>query len=128
MVIFTAGGLTFYKLVRMTIIGQIDTSLVTERKIIDDSIPDFTTVFGHQIEVAVYENRFNPSQKIQDTVIANPLGDASAEYRLLVAKDNMEDGRGVTGSAFINRWKIPISLSRTFSWSFAWCLSHCHLS
>jgi signal transduction histidine kinase len=100
MVIFTAGGLTFYKLVRMTIIGQIDTSLVTERKIIEeqilyyDSIPDFTTVFGHQIEVAVYENRFNPSQKIQDTVIANPLGDASAEYRLLVAKDNMEDGRG----------------------------------
>jgi len=100
MVIFTAGGLAFYKLVRMTIIRQIDMSLLMEEEIIEeqilyyDSIPDFTTIFGHQIEVTVYDKRLNPSQKIQDTVITGQDNETSTEYRYLVVKGNMEDGRG----------------------------------
>jgi signal transduction histidine kinase len=101
MVIFIGGGLVFYKLVRHTIIRQIDTSLVTERKIIEeqilyyDSIPDFTTVFGHQIEVSVYDYKVSPSQRVQDTVITSRSDDGTeTEYRHLVAKGNMEDGRG----------------------------------
>jgi signal transduction histidine kinase len=100
MVIFTAGGLTFYQLVRMTIIRQIDMGMLTEEEIIEeqilyyDSIPDFTTIFGHQIEVTVYENPVKPVQKIQDTVITDPENTTSTEYRHLVTKGNMEDGRG----------------------------------
>jgi signal transduction histidine kinase len=100
MAIFTAGGLSFYKIVKVTIIRQVDTSLLTEKKIIEeqilyyDSIPDFTTIFGHQIEVTVFDVPVRSSQRIQDTVITNPQNETSAEYRHLVEKGNMEDGRG----------------------------------
>ncbi len=75
-------------------------SMLTEEEIIEeqilyyDSIPDFTTIFGHQIEVTVYDGLVSPAQKIQDTVISNAEDDISTEYRHLVVKGNMEDGRG----------------------------------
>jgi signal transduction histidine kinase len=100
MLIFTIGGLTFYKIVKVTIIRQVDTSLLTEKKIIEeqilyyDSIPDFTTIFGHQIEVAVFDIPVRPSQNIRDTVITNPDNETSTEYRHLIEKGNMDDGRG----------------------------------
>jgi signal transduction histidine kinase len=100
MVLFTAGGLAFYQIVRMTIIRQIDLSLLTEEEIIEeqilyyDSIPDFTTIFGHQIEVTVYESPINTAQKIQDTTIVNPENATATEYRHLVIRGNMEDNRG----------------------------------
>jgi signal transduction histidine kinase len=100
MVIFTAGGISFYKLVRLTIIRQIDTSLITDSKIIEEQmryynrIPDFTSVFGHQIEVTLYDLRISPSQNISDTVIISQEDDSSAEYRHLLVKGNMKDGRG----------------------------------
>jgi signal transduction histidine kinase len=100
MAIFTAGGLAFYQIVKVTIIRQVDMSLLTEKKIIEeqilyyDSIPDFTTIFGHQIEVTIFDIPVRSSQKIQDTVISDPENHASFEYRHLVEKGNMEDGRG----------------------------------
>lgn len=100
MTIFTAGGLAFYQIVKVTILRQVDMSLLTEKKIIEeqilyyDSIPDFTTIFGHQIEVTIFDLPVRSSQKIQDTVISDPENQASFEYRHLVEKGNMEDGRG----------------------------------
>lgn len=100
MVIFTAGGLTFYWLVRHTIVRQIDLSMLTEAEIIQeqilfyDSIPDFNNIFGYQISVNVYDKAVNPAQKIQDTVITDPQTETSSGYRHLVVAGNMEDKKG----------------------------------
>lgn len=100
MVIFAAGGLTFYLLVRMTIIRQIDQSMLAEAEIIQeqilyyDSIPDFTTIFGYQISVTVYESRINPAQKIQDTLIADTENATETRYRHLMLKGNLADNHG----------------------------------
>jgi signal transduction histidine kinase len=99
MVIFTAGGLTFYWLVRLTIVRQIDLSMLTEAEIIKDqilfydSIPDFNNIFGYQISVTVYEKPVTPGQKIQDTVITDPQTGTSSGYRHLVMNGNMEDNK-----------------------------------
>jgi signal transduction histidine kinase len=106
MVIFTAGGLTFYQLVRMTIIRQIDTSMLAEAEIIQeqilyyDSIPDFTTIFGYQIAVTVYESQVKATQKIQDTVITDPDNSTGITYRHLMIKGNLEDKHGYLISIF----------------------------
>jgi signal transduction histidine kinase len=100
MVIFTAGGLSFYQLVRMTIIRQIDMSMLTEAEIIQDqilfydSIPDFNYIFGYQISVTIYEKAVTPGQNIQDTVITDPETGTGSGYRHLVVKGNMEDKKG----------------------------------
>lgn len=100
MVIFTAGGFTFYQLVRLTIIRQIDLSMLTEAEIIQeqilfyDSIPDFNNIFGYQISVNVYEKPMNPDQKLQDTVISDPSSGTSASYRHLTVTGNLEDNKG----------------------------------
>ena len=94
-VIFSTGGIVFYRLVRSIIIDQIDTSLLTEKEIIEeqilhfDSVPDFTTVFGHQIEVTVYDYKVEPSQKIVDTLITDTENKVSTEYRQLLATSVM---------------------------------------
>ncbi len=100
MVVFSAGGISFYELVRITIIRQIDTDLVTDSRIIEeqmhyyDSIPNFMSIFGHQIEVTLYDTRIKPSQSIMDTVIADSVSDSSAEYRHLVVNGNISGGKG----------------------------------
>lgn len=106
MVIFTAGGLTFYWLVRLTIVRQIDLSMLTEAEIIKDqiifydSIPDFNNIFGYQISVTVYEKSVIPNQKIEDTVITDSQTGTSSGYRHLVMTDNMEDKKGFRISIF----------------------------
>jgi signal transduction histidine kinase len=106
MVIFTAGGFAFYQLVRLTIIRQIDLSMLTEAEIIQeqilfyDSIPDFNNIFGYQISVNVYDKPVNPDQKIQDTVISDPSSGTTAGYRHLVVTGNMEDKKGYRISIF----------------------------
>ena len=106
MVIFIAGGLTFYWLVRLTIVRQIDMSMLTEAEIIKDqilfydSIPDFNNIFGYQISVTVYEKSVTPGQKIQDTVITDSQTGTSSGYRHLVMSGNMEDKKGFRISIF----------------------------
>jgi signal transduction histidine kinase len=90
----------FYKLVKMTIIHQINTSLITEKEIIEeqifnfDSVPDFSTVFGHQIEVTIFNHRLQPLQEMQDTLMMNTGEDNFTEYRHLLVRGNLQDTRG----------------------------------
>jgi signal transduction histidine kinase len=90
----------------MTIIRQIDTSMLAEAEIIQeqilyyDSIPDFTTIFGYQIAVTVYESQVKATQKIQDTVITDPDNSTGITYRHLMIKGNLEDKHGYLISIF----------------------------
>ncbi len=99
MVIFSTGGIVFYKLVRIIVIGQITESLVTEKTLIEeqilhsDSLPDFTTIFGHQIELTIYDQPLRYAQTINDTVMADSLTGTSNSYRHLRVSGNYQDKR-----------------------------------
>jgi len=100
MLIFSFGGLAFYKLVRLTITRQIDSSLITEKEIIEeqifnfDSVPDFTPIFGHQIEVNILNHPLPAEVKIHDTSMIKTGESDFSDYRYLCVEGNMPDKRG----------------------------------
>lgn len=85
---FIASGFIFYYSIRTIVYKQIDSSLITEKNIIQeqiehtDTIPDFNAAFGHLIEVKLYDRTFKLKQKIKDTII-NADNDDNIPYRKL---------------------------------------------
>jgi len=100
MLIFSIAGLSFYQLVRMAIIRQIDTSLLTEKKIIEeqiiniDSVPDFSQIFGHQIEVTIYNHTLQPMQSLDDTTMISSSNENEIVFRHLLIKGNFQQHKG----------------------------------
>ncbi len=111
MVIFTMGGFMFYKFVRIIVIRQITNSLITEKKLIEeqilnsDSLPDFTTIFGHEIEVTLYDQPLRYVQVINDTLIADSSNNTSDHYRHLRVTGNFKDNRSFYRGYSINIFK-----------------------
>jgi signal transduction histidine kinase len=70
-----ATGIALYFTIRTIVYKQIDTSLITEKTIIQDqieetdTIPDFAASFGHMIEVHLYKSGIKYSQVINDTAL-----------------------------------------------------------
>jgi signal transduction histidine kinase len=99
-IIFLVGGLVFYHTIKSVVYRQLDETLVTEQQIIEeeidhlDSVPDFTTRFGHQIEVAIYNHPFLPSVMFHDTLVKNDSTNARIMYRHLLGKGNSSKGQG----------------------------------
>lgn len=99
-IIFLAGGLIFFHSIRVVVYRQLDETLVTEQQIIEeeidhsDSVPDFTTRFGHQIEVIIYNHPFRPSLTFHDTLIRNDTTNTEIKYRHLLEKSNSSKGKG----------------------------------
>src|ERR1017187_5510490 len=64
--VFLTGGFIFNRVIRSIFYTQLDENLTTEKLLIieqinySDSLPDFRTVFGHLIEVTVFNE---PKQK-----------------------------------------------------------------
>jgi signal transduction histidine kinase len=98
--IFLIGGFVFYHTIRSVVYRQLDENLLTEQQIIQeeidhlDSIPDFSTRFGHQIEVAIYNHAFLPSTIFHDTIIKNDTTNTEIKYRHLLGKANSIKGQG----------------------------------
>ena len=99
-IIFLAGGIVFYHTIKAVVYRQLDENLYTEQQIIQeeidhlDSVPDFSTRFGHQIEVAIYNHPFLPSNMFHDTIIKNDTTKAEIKYRHLLGKANSSKGHG----------------------------------
>ena len=99
-IIFLAGGLVFYHTTRKIVYRQLDENLITEQQIIQeeidhlDSVPDFSTRFGHQIEVIIYNHPFLPSIIVHDTIIDNDSLFTESRYRHLLCKANSSKGKG----------------------------------
>jgi signal transduction histidine kinase len=116
MIIFTAGGIIFYNIVRTIVIRQITNSLITEKKLIEeqilnsDTIPDFTTIFGHDIEVAIFNRPFRVTQYIGDTIIIKKSDAKSYRYRYLQATGMFRNNMGYYRGYSIKTYK---SLSDT---------------
>jgi len=75
LLLFIVGGFVFYNVIQSLFDEQIDETLMTEKQLIveqinySDSLPDFRTVFGHMIEVSVFDKPLKKSESIKDTVV-----------------------------------------------------------
>ncbi|MDP4226137.1 MAG: hypothetical protein Q8910_07140, partial [Bacteroidota bacterium] len=96
LLIFFSGGIAFYGVVSSFVFRQIDETLIAEREIIEeqidhlDSIPDFSTVFGHHIEVTLFNHYVKPSQKFHDTILINAQDRELEHYRHLLITNNTD--------------------------------------
>jgi signal transduction histidine kinase len=89
-----------YRSIHHLVLKQVTESLLTEKEIIRDqlefadTIPDFSDLFNHQIEVTIYKHRVVKSQKIIDTLLYDTVNHSQVEYRFLVYADNTSDNKG----------------------------------
>jgi signal transduction histidine kinase len=95
-----AGGMFLYFAIKKDIYRQIDTSLVTEKDIIQDqveqteTIPDFSVTFGHQIDVRFRDLPTNESEVINDTIIHDEASGDDLPYRYIYYTGNTVKKRG----------------------------------
>jgi signal transduction histidine kinase len=93
-------GAILYTSIHHLVLKQVTESLLTEKDIIRDqlefadTVPDFSDLFNHQIEVTIYKHPVIKSQKIIDTLIYDTLNHSRVEYRFLVYTDNTSDKKG----------------------------------
>lgn len=89
-----AGGMFLYFAIRKDIYRQIDITLVTEKGIIqdqieqDETIPDFSATFGHQITVKFLDYPVRETQIIRDTVIHDDQSADEVPYRYICYTGN----------------------------------------
>ncbi len=75
LVVLVTGGLLFYPALRNIIYNQLDENLTDEKLIImetidhADSVPDFRQVFGHEIEVTIFNTPLKKKESFRDTNI-----------------------------------------------------------
>jgi signal transduction histidine kinase len=103
---FISGGVILHRIIEKQVYKQIDTSLITEKTIIEDQIeqsgkiPDFGASFGHQIEVRIYDKPLIPVQKIYDTIVNEASYEERNSFRYLYFADNTSENKGYTISIF----------------------------
>jgi signal transduction histidine kinase len=110
---FIYTGALLYTSIRHLVLRQVSESLLTEKQIVQeqiehsDTVPDFTDIFKHQIEVVVYKHRIVQSQNFIDTMLYDTLNHRQAAYRFLVFTSNTPDNRGfmITTSKSIDQEK-----------------------
>jgi signal transduction histidine kinase len=99
---FIASGFIFYYSIRTIVYKQIDSSLITEKDIIQeqiehtDTIPDFNAAFGHLIEVKVFDKSMKNKQIIKDTLIDTENEVQDIPYRNLYFASNTKNHKGYT--------------------------------
>jgi len=95
-----AGGTLLYLTIKKVTYRQIDNSLITEKRIIQDqieqtdTIPDFEATFGHQIEVKLLNYAPRNSQSIKDTDIYDSKSDSFSPFRYIYSTGNTIQKKG----------------------------------
>jgi signal transduction histidine kinase len=93
-------GAVLYTSIRHIILHQVSEALLTEKQIIEeqilhtDTLPDFSDIFNHKIEVTLYKTRIKPTQLFIDTLINDPINKSKVEFRFLKYSNNTADSRG----------------------------------
>jgi signal transduction histidine kinase len=93
-------GMILYTSIHHLVLKQVTESLLREKDIIRDQIefadtvPDFSDLFNHQIEVTIYKHKVVKSQNIIDTSLYDTLNQRQMDYRYLVYTDNTSDNKG----------------------------------
>jgi signal transduction histidine kinase len=98
---FIVGGNIFYIKARSIIYQQIDSSLITEKNIIEEEIletneiPDFKDLFfEHKIKVEIFRFSNNETCIFKDTSIFNEKNEEYIDYRMLEFTSNTKQGNG----------------------------------
>jgi signal transduction histidine kinase len=101
-----AGGALLYLTIKKVIYKQIDTSLITEKTIIEDqieqtgTIPDFEATFGHQIEVKLLNATVRNFQSIKDTDIYDTNSNSFSPFRYIYSSGNTVEKKGYVITIF----------------------------
>jgi signal transduction histidine kinase len=106
-------GAILYTSIHHLVLKQVTESLLTEKDIIRDqleiadTVPDFSDLFNHQIEVTIYKHKVVKSQNIIDTLLYDTLNRSQVEYRFLIYTDNTSHNKGymITTSKSIDNEK-----------------------
>ena len=111
---FVIGGIFFSNVIRTIFYTQIDDNLRTEKLLIEeqinysDSLPDFRLVFGHLIEVTIFNAPCKKHESIKDTLLFDKNKSELLPYRQLAAKNTSLHQRG-----YLIRIFMPIDQTET---------------
>ena len=100
--IFLISGAIFYHLLHRVFYSQLDKSLKDEKQLIEetidyaDSVPDFTTIFGHLIEVTIVYDQNKKVEFIHDTVMYDGEQGKFLSYRHLFYENTSIQNKGYT--------------------------------
>ena len=100
LVSFMLMGAVLYSTIRHIVLRQVSEALLTEKQIIEeqilqtDSLPDFSDIFNHKIEVTVLKSRVKPNLVFVDSLINDQESNNQVEYRFLRYAGNTPDKRG----------------------------------
>jgi len=82
-----------YYFISRIIYNKTDDTLITEKELIEeqiansDHLPDFSVLFGHQIEVTIYDKAIQRKESIKDTLILDSSSGETGSYRYLSTTD-----------------------------------------
>ena len=99
-VAFVIGGIIFYHVTKTIFYRQIDETLKTEKRLIEeqidfsDSLPDFRQVFSHMIEVTVFNSPKKKFEFIKDTMLYDKSKDLLLPVRQLICENTSVQNQG----------------------------------
>ncbi|TSA25864.1 MAG: sensor histidine kinase [Bacteroidetes bacterium] len=97
---FVCGAFLFYHLLHQIFYKQIDENLREEKILIEetinhaDTIPDFRSVFGHEILVTIMDKPLPSRMVIRDSVMVDSTRENPVRYRYLNAWNTSEKKKG----------------------------------
>lgn len=98
---FIVGGNIFYIKARSIIYQQLDSSLITEKNIIEEEIietneiPDFNELFfEHRIKAEIFNFNLKETCIFKDTTIFNENNQSTIDYRMIEFTSNTKQGNG----------------------------------
>jgi signal transduction histidine kinase len=97
---FVVGGIIFYNVIKTVFYRQIDETLKTEKKLIEeqidysDTLPDFRQVFSHMIEVTVFNSPTKKFEFIKDTMLYDKSLDKLLPVRQLICENTSIQNQG----------------------------------
>lgn len=104
---FVVGGIISSNVIRSIFYDQIDENLRTEKLLIEgqinysDSLPDFRLVFGHLIEVTVFNAPCKKYDLIKDTLLFDKDRSELVPFRHLTTKNTSVKNRGYLIRIFV---------------------------
>jgi hypothetical protein len=102
LIMFVFSGILVYLIITSIYYKQVDESLETECLIIKDeientdTIPDYSSVFGHQIEVIMFSEPVKPEKIYTNTELFDKKQEKEISYRQLFYSSNRKNGAGYT--------------------------------
>lgn len=106
LVAFTVGGMIFYHILNRIFDDRIEEDLLTEKLLIQheishfDSMPDYQSVYGHLLQIKLFDHPMRYYERLQDTVLFDMKLEDFRLYRHLRVESTTQDGKGYIVNLF----------------------------